>query len=119
MATNTDSPEEVAEKIDAAYCPMGERENNGVLEYVRYLVFPVLDERDEAFVVERPEQYGGDLVYERYDELEADFLDEELHPADLKPAAGEYISEVIEPVRERLLARPELLAEAYPDSHAV
>ena len=113
----TDSPDVVAEKIGDAYCPTGETEGNGVLEYVRYLVFPILDERGEHFVVERPEQYGGDLVYETYGKLESDFVSEELHPQDLKNAAGEYISEVIEPVRSRLNERPELLAEAYPGTH--
>jgi tyrosyl-tRNA synthetase len=96
---------------------MGEREDNGVLEYLEALVFPVLDERDEPFVVDRPDEYGGDLVYESYDNLAADFLDEELHPADLKPTAGAYISRVIDPIRERLTAQEELLAEAYPESY--
>jgi tyrosyl-tRNA synthetase len=112
-----DSPEEVAEKLNDAYCPMGEREDNGVLEYVQHLVFPILDERGEPFVVERPEQYGGDLVYDAYDELEADFLAEELHPQDLKNAAGTYISDVIDPIRTRLNEQPELLAEAYPERY--
>ncbi|WP_436923977.1 tyrosine--tRNA ligase [Halosimplex amylolyticum] len=112
-----DSPEEVVEKIQAAYCPAGEREDNGVLEYLEYLVFPVLDERGETFVVERPEEYGGDLTYEDYDALEADFLSGELHPADLKPSAGEAISEVIAPVRERLDEQPDLLREAYPEKY--
>jgi tyrosyl-tRNA synthetase len=113
----TDSPDAVAEKIEDAYCPMGDTEDNGVLEYVRYLVFPVLDERGDSFVVERPEEYGGDLVYESYADLEADFESEELHPMDLKNAAGEYISEAIDPVRERLTDQPELLASAYPESY--
>ncbi|WP_340099226.1 tyrosine--tRNA ligase [Salinibaculum salinum] len=113
----TDSPEEVADKINDAYCPMGEAEENGVLEYMEYLVFPILDERGENFVVERPEEYGGDLVYESYDALESDFVNEDLHPADLKGAAGEYVSEGIDPIRERLTEQPELLAEAYPDKY--
>ncbi|MCU4799550.1 tyrosine--tRNA ligase [Halobacteria archaeon HArc-gm2] len=113
-----DSPDDVVDKIQEAYCPMGEVEDNGVLEYLEYLVFPVLNERSEEFVVERPDEYGGDLVYETYQDLEDDFVSEELHPADLKPAAGEYISEVIDPVRERLDAQPDLLAEAYPEKYA-
>jgi tyrosyl-tRNA synthetase len=113
----TDSPEEVEEKINAAYCPMGETEDNGVLEYLEYLVFPVLDERGEPFVVERPEEYGGDLVYGSYDEVEADFLSEELHPADLKGGAAAAISDVIAPVRDRLTEDLELLAEAYPEKY--
>ncbi len=114
----TDDDDAVEEKIQGAYCPAGEVEDNGVLEYIRYLVFPVLAERDESLVVERPEEYGGDLVYESYDDLEADFVSGELHPADLKPAAAEAVSAVIDPVRERLLAEPGLLAEAYPEKYA-
>ena len=113
----TDDRETVVEKLQQAYCPAGEREDNGVLEYLEYLVFPVLDERGESFVIERPDEYGGDVTYERYADLEADFLAEELHPADLKPAAGASISEVIAPVRERLLDQPELLREAYPETY--
>ena len=112
-----DSPEAVTEKLNGAYCPMGEVEDNGVLEYVKYLVFPILDERGEDFVVERPEEYGGDLVYESYADLEDDFVEEELHPQDLKNAAGEYISEVIDPIRTRLDDQPELLAAAYPEKY--
>ena len=113
----TDDPDTVAEKIGDAYCPMGEVEGNGVLEYVRYLVFPILEERGETFVVERPDEYGGDLVYDSYEELEGDFVSEELHPQDLKNAAGEYIADIVDPIRERLESRPDLLAEAYPEKY--
>jgi tyrosyl-tRNA synthetase len=112
-----DAPDVVEEKIGQAYCPQGEVEDNGVLEYLEYLVFPVLAERGEDLVVERPEEYGGDLVYETYGDLEEDFRSGELHPADLKPSAAAAISEVIDPIRERLDANPELLADAYPEKY--
>jgi tyrosyl-tRNA synthetase len=113
----TDDCDAVVEKLDGAYCPAGEREDNGVLEYLEYLVFPVIAERGEEFHVERPEEYGGDLTYDSYADLEADFRSGELHPADLKPAVGEYISRVIDPVRQHLRERPELLREAYPEKY--
>ncbi|CAI49496.1 tyrosine--tRNA ligase [Natronomonas pharaonis DSM 2160] len=113
----TDDGEAIDEKIGGAYCPAGETEENGVLEYLEYLVFPVFDQRDTSFVVERPEKYGGDLEYGTYDELEADFVSGELHPADLKPAAAAAIDEVVAPVRELLLEDPELLASAYPERY--
>ncbi len=114
----TDDRETVEEKIGDAYCPAGEVADNGVLEYLEYLVFPVLAERGESLVVERPAEYGGDLEYDAYDALEADFVSGELHPADLKPAAAAAISAVIDPVRERLRDRASLLAEAYPETYA-
>jgi tyrosyl-tRNA synthetase len=113
----TDDDDAIDEKIQGAYCPAGEVEDNGVLEYLRYLVFPVFEERGLELVVERPEEYGGDLAYAGYDDLEADFVSGELHPADLKPAAASAISAVVEPVRERLLAEPDLLSEAYPERY--
>jgi tyrosyl-tRNA synthetase len=113
----TDSPDAVEEKIQGAYCPQGETEDNGVLEYLEYLVFPVFEERGESLVVERPEEYGGDLVYDDYETLEVDYVSGELHPADLKPSAAAAISEVIAPVRDRLRDNPDLLAEAYPETH--
>ncbi len=114
----TDDDETVAEKIEGAYCPAEQVEDNGVLEYLRFLVFPVLSERGESFRVDRPEEYGGDLVYDDYDALEADFRSGELHPADLKPAAADAIASVVAPVRERLLEVPELLEDAYPETYA-
>ena len=114
----TDDDDAVAEKIESAYCPAEQVEDNGVLEYLRFLVFPVLAERGESFRVDRPEEYGGDLVYDGYGALEADFRSGELHPADLKPAAADAIAAVVAPVRERLLEVPELLEDAYPERYA-
>ncbi|EMA50192.1 tyrosine--tRNA ligase [Halococcus thailandensis] len=111
----TDDADTVAEKLQGAYCPQGEVEDNGVLEYMDYLVFPILDERGESFEIERPDEYGGDLVYESYDELEDDFVSGELHPQDLKNAAAEYVSSVIAPVRERI--DTDRLATAYPEKY--
>ncbi|PSP76464.1 tyrosine--tRNA ligase [Halobacteriales archaeon QS_1_68_20] len=114
----TDDADAVAEKLEGAYCPAGEVDDNGVLEYLEYLVFPVLEAREDLpFVVERPDEYGGDIVYEDYESLEADFVDGELHPADLKPSAADAIAGLIAPVRERLLDDPDLLAEAYPEKY--
>jgi tyrosyl-tRNA synthetase len=113
----SDSPEDVESKLQDAYCPAGEREGNGVLDYLEYLVFPILEEEGRQFVVERPEKYGGDLTVDSYAEVEQQFLDGDLHPQDLKHAAGEYISEVIDPIRQRLRDRPELLEEAYPEHY--
>jgi len=113
----TDSTEAVEEKITDAYCPQGEVDGNGVLEYLRYLVFPILEERNESFVIERPEQYGGTVTYEHYDALEKDFVAEELHPQDLKTAAAASIDDVISPIRERFDDRSDLLREAYPENY--
>jgi tyrosyl-tRNA synthetase len=103
-----DSAADVEEKVNDAFCPAGEVDpdptddgeprNNPVLEIFEYFVFPRFDE----VVVERPEEYGGNLEYERYDALEAEFASGELHPADAKGALAEYLDRLIEPGRQKL-----------------
>ncbi|PSP72755.1 tyrosine--tRNA ligase [Halobacteriales archaeon QS_3_64_16] len=115
--TITDDSEAVKQKVADAYCPQGEVEDNGVLEYLEYLIFPILDERKDPFVIERPEEYGGNVTYEGYAALEADFVSKGLHPQDLKTAAATYIDEAIAPIRDRFADRPNLLIEAYPETY--
>lgn len=112
-----DSPEEIEDKINDAYCPQGEAEENGVLEYTEYLIFPILEKKGENFVVERPEEYGGNLTYESYQELEEDFVEEDLHPQDLKNAVGDHLADILEPVRESFENEEELLETAYPEEY--
>ena len=110
-----DSAEELEDKVNDAFCPQGEVEDNGVLEYARYLVFPILERKGEEFTVERPEEYGGNLTYESYNELEEDFVSEELHPQDLKQAVGKSLADILTPVREKFEEEDELMDRAYPE----
>lgn len=110
-----DSEEEIKDKINDAYCPQGETEENGVLEYIEYLIFPILEEKDSSFKVERPEKYGGNLRYDSYQKLEEDFVGEELHPQDLKEAVGDYLADIIRPIRKRFEDDQELMKRAYPN----
>lgn len=110
-----DSREQVNEKVNGAYCPEGEVEENGVLQYLEYLIFPIIEKEGEDFVVERPEKYGGDLVYSDYSKVEEDFLSEELHPQDLKSAVGDYLYETLQPIQERLDGMQDTLEAAYPE----
>jgi len=103
-----DDREAITEKVNSAYCPptadpeptddSTERENP-VLQVFEYHVFP----RFETVVVERPEEYGGDLEYEAYETLESDLESGELHPADAKGALAEYLDRLVAPGREQLV----------------
>ncbi|MFC6615440.1 tyrosine--tRNA ligase [Halopenitus salinus] len=102
-----DATSEIETKVEKAYCPPtadpepddeGRERENPVLQIFEYHVFP----RFDRVVVERPEEYGGDLEYESYPELEADLESGELHPADAKPALASYLDRLIAPGREQL-----------------
>ncbi len=93
-----DSPEEIWRKLKKAYCPAKEVEFNPVLDIVKYVIFPWREGKE--FVVERPEKFGGTVVYKSYEELERDFKEGKLHPLDLKKATAKYLAEILEPVRK-------------------
>jgi tyrosyl-tRNA synthetase len=91
-----DSPKDVRRKINKAYCPPEQISDNPVLEYCKYIIF----ELAESFYIERPEKYGGDVEYKSYKDLEKDYKEGKLNPADLKPAVAKYINKFIDPVRK-------------------
>jgi len=99
----TDPEDEVNRKIRKAYCPEGIVKENPILEYCRYILF----ERFDKFIVERPEKWGGNLEYSSYEQLESDFAEKKLHPADLKQAVARYINELLKPIRDHFENNPE------------
>ncbi|MFB6147895.1 MAG: tyrosine--tRNA ligase [Candidatus Nanohaloarchaea archaeon] len=98
-------PSHVRDVIEDGYCPAGEVEDNPVLQIAKFFVFGA----DRDLEVERDEEYGGDLHYGNYSELEEDFVSGELHPLDLKEAVADEVIERLEPVRERFKQEPGLL----------
>ncbi len=111
-----DEPNTIEQKIMDAYCPQGEKENNGILEHLKMLVMPVLRSENRDFVIERPEKWGGDLVYENYGEVEKDYLSGDLHPQDLKKAVARELIKILEPIRDRFERKEALIERAYPEN---
>lgn len=96
----TDTVEEVNKKFKKAYCPEGVVKDNPVLEYCKYIIFEkIKDNTLKEFKIERDDKFGGDVVYNTYNDLEKDFVDRNLHPMDLKKATAKYINELLDPVR--------------------
>ncbi|WP_276299263.1 tyrosine--tRNA ligase [Halorussus lipolyticus] len=97
-----DSTEDIEEKVNSAFCPPTRDPEddleNPVLEIFQYHVFP----RFETVVVERPDEYGGNLEYDDYEALADDLESGELHPADAKGALADYLDKLVAPGREKL-----------------
>ncbi|KAL9655144.1 hypothetical protein ABK040_008920 [Willaertia magna] len=91
-----DAETEVSRKIKIAFCEPGNVEKNPPLEYIKYIVLPM----KEQFTVERKEENGGNIVYTKYEDIEADFKEQRLHPGDLKPALAKAINDILKPVRD-------------------
>jgi len=99
-------PDTIRMLIKKAYCPKGVVEFNPILEINKYLLFT---QENFKLIVERPEKYGGTIIYDSYEKLEEDYRNGLLHPADLKQATAEALIKMLEPIREKLLSKPRII----------
>ena len=100
-----DDPQQIKEKIMAAYCPPKETKDNPVLDIVRLILIPQMGGLD----VERPAKYGGNAKYEKSQDVENAYASGGLHPQDLKGSVARSLSRRLEGVREELARYPELM----------
>ena len=96
-----DSEKQIREKLLKAWCPEKQAEMNPVLELAKYIIF----HEKKEFLVERPDKYGGDIVFSSYEALEKEYIEGKLHPMDLKLSVAREISSIIDPIR-RYFERP-------------
>ena len=99
-----DSDEEINSKFKKAWCPEGIVDKNPVLEISKHIVFHEINE----IIVERPAKFGGNITYTNYQDLERDFLQKKLHPSDLKTTVSKYVTDIIRPIREKIVLTEEL-----------
>lgn len=100
----TDTREDIKRKIMKAYGPEGDINENPILEYCKYIIFPSLelqatDYKIPTMVIERPEKFGGNVVLHNYKELEEQYANKAIHPIDLKNTVVDLLDKLIEPVR--------------------
>jgi tyrosyl-tRNA synthetase len=91
-----DNEKQIKDKISKAYCAPKDVENNPMLDYAEQIIFRAKKEMR----IDRPQKFGGALVFTHYKSLEDAFRKGELHPLDLKNAVAAYLNEFIKPVRE-------------------
>lgn len=99
-----DEPQQIRDKMRSAYCPSKQTENNPVLEIVRLILIP----QAGSLEIERPSKYGGNIRFERYEDIEKTYARGELHPQDLKNGVAKSLTDRLEGVRQELAKDPEL-----------
>ena len=100
-----DQPDVIKNKIQKAYCPPKDLENNSIIELAHYVSFPWTG----SLHIDRPDKYGGSVTYTSFRELEEDYRTGKIHPADLKAAVASSLAKILEPVRAEFEKTPELL----------
>lgn len=108
-----DDEETIIKKIKGAECAEGVIEENGVLAFTKYVIMVIKEDRGEPFIVERPEKFGGNAKYMKYEDLEKDFAAKKLHPLDLKTALAREINVLLKPIREKQKHLEKIVALAY------
>ena len=93
----TDSEEEIKKKVSNAFCPEGETEFNPLIDWAKYLIFSRAKEKLE---IKRPAKFGGDKLYNNFQELVSDFSAKKLHPMDLKNAMADKLIKILDPARK-------------------
>jgi len=99
-----DTPEEIARKVEKAFCPPKDTEDNFVTEVARLILLPKGPLR-----VARPEKFGGDVTFETFEDLAKAYRVGDLHPKDLKAAVASALADRLAPVRRYFAAKPEHL----------
>ncbi len=99
-----DTDEEINSKFKKAWCPEGIVDKNPVLEISKHIIFHEFNE----VIVERPAKFGGNVIYTNYRDLEVDFAQKKLHPSDLKATVSRYVTNIIRPIREKIVLTEEL-----------
>jgi len=109
-----DSSAQVKKKIKSAFCEPGNTDSNGILAFAKHVLFPL--SKTGKLIIERKEEWGGNLEYTNYQDLEDAYKSEALHPGDLKSGVEKQLNALLQPIREdfETPGNVKLIAEAYP-----
>lgn len=102
-----DSPDEIAKKVNQAFCPEKEIDFNPILNWVGHILWW---DRKKPFRIERQPEHGGDVEFDSYEELEHAYANGEIHPMDLKAAVAQELITLLEPARAHF-AEPDVAAK--------
>lgn len=89
-------PEEIKRKVGKAFCPEKEIEFNPILDWCKYIIFPI----DQKLKIKRHRKFGGNINYKNFKDLEKDFAKGNLHPMDLKNSVSESLIRILKPARD-------------------
>jgi len=93
-----DSEEAIRKKVSSAYCPQGSIDVNPIVDLIRYVIWPHLIRKGEKLEIEN-KKLGGKSSFESLNAFENAYMENKIHPADLKDAVGGYLVKILEPAR--------------------
>ncbi|KAG7192342.1 Tyrosine--tRNA ligase cytoplasmic [Scheffersomyces spartinae] len=94
----------IQKKISSAYCAPGDVTDNGLLSFTQFVIQPIQELKNGKegyfnFHIKRPEQYGGPIQFNSFEDMKNAFANNELSPIDLKAGVASYIDDLLAPIR--------------------
>ncbi len=86
-----DTVEDVLRKVKKAFCPERIVQDNPVMDYFKHILF----ESFGTVTFRRRPEFGGDVTYTSYADLEKDYIEGLVHPGDLKATGAEGINKLL------------------------
>lgn len=110
----SDTDKQIRKKVGRAFCEEGNI-NCPLFPFAEYVMFPILDDKKQDFVINRNEKFGGVITINSYTDLVKKFTNKELHPADLKMGISDFIISLVTPIRKLfdIKENKDLLQRAY------
>jgi tyrosyl-tRNA synthetase len=109
-----ETPEEIMRKLKKAYCPMprngeqtteeiiDEQKLNPLLNWCKNMIFPA----GKTIKIQRKPEWGGDLSFQTFEELEKAYFAGQIHPMDLKNGVANCLIEWFVPIRTYIEQNP-------------
>mgnify|MGYP001611827996 CR=1 FL=1 len=107
-----DDEKTVEEKIKNAEM-IAKDTNNGIMAFLKYVIFTVKSDNKEEFVIQRDKKFGGDIKFNNYEELEIEYKAGKIHPLDIKLAVARELNDLLSIFRKNKKILNKLAKEAY------
>ena len=92
-----DTEQDVKRKIKKAFCTPGVVEGNPLLDWTKWILFPILGK----IIIPGNEKWDiPERSYDNYEDLQNDYVNDKVHPNDLKISMVNHINQLLEPVRK-------------------
>ena len=108
-----DSPKQIKKKVNGADFIEGDVDN-GIMAFLKNIIFVLKKDKKEKLVIGRPEKFGGNLEFENYLDLEKAVLDKRIHPLDIKNSVSFEIISLLKGIEKKRVSLEKSFARAYP-----
>ena len=99
--------DKLREKINRAYCPVGEIKDNPIYQLCKYVIFPIKGK----LKIERDKKYGSDIEFKEFSDFEREYINKKIHPTDLKLTLISDLTKIFSKVRDYFEKHKDVLNE--------